>query len=77
MALSLLEDSGLSADTYFDTAASVLLKIPCAHIDFVHRALVVACIHGCCSRNVVQHIVNAHMITMGQCGSVYYVIAEC
>ena len=38
--------------------ASVLLKNPCAHIDFIHRALVVACIHGCCSWNIVQHIVN-------------------
>ena len=25
--------------------ASVLLINPCAHIDFVHRALAVACIH--------------------------------
>ena len=36
----------------------VLLINPSTHIDFVHRALVVACIHGCCSWNVVQHIVN-------------------
>ena len=42
----------------YSVAATVLLKNPCTHIDFVHRALVVTCIHGCCSWNIVQHIVD-------------------
>ena len=44
--------------TLTSQAASVLLKNPCAQIGFIHRAQLVAHIHGCCSWNIVQHIVN-------------------
>ena len=38
--------------------ALVLLINPYAHIDFIHRALVVVCIHVCCCWNIVHHLVN-------------------
>ena len=47
-------------------AASVLLKNPYAHIDFAHRALVVACIPDCCSCSLQKQVscFNHRVVTL-------------